>query len=485
MKSKISWFGIDFGTTNSAAFSLTGTNVSNVMPIHYGDDEGRPFPSVVAIDRNSGEILVGREAKDRRNSLIETHDYFDSIKSIIDSDQKWMIAGKEWSAVDITATILKSLKERAEVDSDNCLDEAVIAIPIGYSSEKKKKLRDAAAKAGIKIKLFVNEPTAAFCSNYNSLKECKNVAVFDWGGGTLDVVVLRVDCDEIQELAAEGMHFAGNDIDLKLAEKMHTRFMRKKEKSIAFDDLDPVTKDQLLMKSEKAKCDFEDEDYVSISINRYGEFGAVRDSVDYDFFSLLIDSDVDQAISCLKKAIGNAGLNQVSIDRILCVGGSSKLRPLREKLEKEFGKDLLFYPEQVMWDIAKGAALIATSNSCYTLSKPIGLQLCDGSFLALLNKGQQIPCEECNIQFSVVDQEPDGPHEARFIFTDSEAENDRELYSPFVFPLRGFMDERLYLKCYVDQDNVFRAKVGSNRVPESRDRVWCFDNLRISFKIER
>ena len=80
-----SWFGIDFGTTNSAAVSLTGTDSDTITPIHYGDDEGRPMPSVVAINRQTREIVVGREAKDNRNSLIQTHEYFTSIKTIINS----------------------------------------------------------------------------------------------------------------------------------------------------------------------------------------------------------------------------------------------------------------------------------------------------------------------------------------------------------------------------------------------------------------
>jgi len=485
MESKFSWFGIDFGTTNSAAFSYTGADVNSILPIHYGDEEGRPFPSVVAIDKSNGEIITGRLAKEQHNSVLESHVYFDSIKSIIDSSETWEIAGEKWSAEDITGQILLALKNRVEKDTDNILDEAVLAVPVGYSPEKKRHLRNAAAKAGIRVKMFVSEPTAAFCSNYSELKECKNVAVFDWGGGTLDVVVLQIEDNEINELAADGMSFAGNDIDLNLAKKMHTRFMRKKGISISFDDLDPITKDQLLTKCEKAKCDFEDEDIVAISINKYGEYGSVRDSIEYDFFSLLIENDIDRAINCLNRAIDKAGLNSANIDRILCVGGSSKLRPLGERLEKEFGEELILYPDKVMWDIAKGAAIISTTESGYSLGKPIGLQLSDGSFMPLVNRGQRLPCKESSKLFSIVDHNPVGDQEARFIFTDSDEESTRELYETLVLPLRGFMDECIYLKYYIDQDNVFHAKVGSSREAEQRDKCWYYDNLKISFKVER
>lgn len=194
MATQFSWFGIDFGTTNSAAFSFTGTSKENVQPIHYGDDEGRPFPSVVAINKMTGEIITGREAKNRKNELMGAFEYFSSIKSVIDSNKTWEIAGKTWTPEDITSEIFIALKKRVEKPgSMNLLNEAVIAVPNGFTAEKKKHLRNAAKKAGINVKMFIGEPTAAFCSNYNELKSCKNVAVFDWGGGTLDVTVLKVE----------------------------------------------------------------------------------------------------------------------------------------------------------------------------------------------------------------------------------------------------------------------------------------------------
>ena len=484
MKSAFSWFGIDFGTTNSAAFSFTGTTTYNVLPIHYGDDEGRPMPSIVAINRETGEVIIGREAKDKRNSLIETHEFFTSIKSIIDSDKTWEFGGKTWTPEDITAEIFIALKRRIERDSENIIEEAVVAVPIGFSPVKKGHLRKAANKAGIRIKMFISEPTAAFCSNYVNLKNCKNVAVFDWGGGTLDVAILNIDNGNITELATDGFKFAGDDIDKKLAEKMHNRFSRGKSPVISFDELDPATKDQLLMKCEKAKCDFEDEDLVSISINRYASYGAVRDSIDYDIFDMLIQNDVQNALNCLDNAIKKSGLNVANIDSILCVGGSSKLRPLRDKLCDIYGEDLVYYPDKVMWDIAKGAAMTATRTSGYILGKSIGLLLSDDSFLPLLVKGQPIPCKEYSITLGIVQQSEDGNGEARFVFTDSEQKENRGFTENFVLPLRGLLDEYIQLSCYVDQDNVFKLKAGSNRMLESSYRVWSYDRLKVGFQIE-
>jgi|LSQX01.1.fsa_nt_gb molecular chaperone DnaK len=482
--SKFSWFGIDFGTTNSAAFSFTGTNSDNISPIPYGDDEGRPFPSVVAINKETGEIITGREAKDRRNTLIETHEYFSSIKSIIDSNKKWIIAGREWTAEEITSEIFKSLAERVKRNNANIVEEAVVAVPVGFSDKKKVHLRRAAQKAGIKIRMFISEPTAAFCSNYNELKSCKNVVVFDWGGGTLDVAVLKIDNGRIQELSTEGMNVAGNHIDRKLAEKMHAKFMRSKTPAVSFEEMDATIKDQLIMKCEKAKCDFCDDDIVSVSINRYGGYGSVRDTMNYDFFSLLLEEEVEEAINCLKRAIKKANLNTANIDRILCVGGSSRLRPLREKIEENYKEDLIYYPDEVMWDIAKGAAIISTRPGKYSLNKSIGIILSDGSYLPLLNEGQQIPCEEMHLTLGTVEGSSKEVKEARFIFTDSENPLKRSFVEHFVFPLRGFVDEYISLSCYIDPDFIFKLKLVSNRMHENSSKVWSYDKLKICYQIE-
>lgn len=480
MNSKYSWFGIDFGTTNSAACSFTGLSQDTIIPICYGDDEQRPFPSVIAINKTTGEIITGREAKSRRNELIGDHEYFSSIKSVIDGSQTWTIAGKTWTPEDIAAEIFKALKSRVERGTSNILDEAVVAVPNGFSSEKKRHLRNAAKKAGINVKMFISEPTAAFCSNYNELKSCKNVAVFDWGGGTLDVTILQVEDGKIFEMASSGMEFAGDDIDKKIAQKMHTRFMRNKTPAISFDELDPVTKDRLLSQCERAKCDFEDEDIVSISIMKYGNYGPVRDSIDYDYFSLLLEEDVSNAMRCLEEAIEKAGLNRASLDCILCVGGSSKLRPLKERLYSTYGEEMVYYPDKVMWDIAKGAAISSSRSSTFCSNQEIGVLLSNGELFPILQKGQPLPCKEFEMNFAIVDDEK----YAKFVITDNKFEEKRTFTKNLLHLTRGFMGEHFILKCYVDQDFVFKIAIRSSAAYEEKFIVWKYNELKVYYKIE-
>lgn len=479
MSNQFSWFGIDFGTTNSAAFSYTGVNRDYIVPIAYGDNEGRPFPSIVAIDKENGTVITGREAKERKNELLETCYYFSSIKSIMDSTQTWEIAGRIWTPEDIAAEILKALKDRVENDSDNHLNEAVVAVPNGFSHENKKHLRNAAKKAGFSIPVFIGEPTAAFCSNYNELKSCKNVVVFDWGGGTLDVTVLKTESGKIWEEATSGMKFAGDDIDKKIAEKMHAKFSKKKGINVSFEDLNPVTRDQLISKCEKAKCDFEDEEIVSISINKYDEFGPVRDSMDYEYFKLLIEEDINNAMRCLSDAIKKAGKNSASIDRILCVGGSSKLRPLQERLAQEYGEEMIYCPNRVMWDIAKGAAISSSRANSFCANQDIGILLSDGSIFNLLDKGQPLPCDEKEISFAIVDDEK----VAKVVISDSDDPQKRTFIETITIPARGFLGEHFLIASYVDDDFIFNLRIRSNYSYKEKYYVWKYNNLKLYWDV--
>ena len=471
-----SWFGIDFGTTNSAAVSLTGTDT--IIPIHYGDDEGRPMPSIVAIDRQTGEIITGRKAKDNRNTFLQSHEYFSSIKTIIDSDTIWNIAGKEYSAENIATEIFKSLKMRIESES-NQISEAIVAVPVGFSPKKKQHLRNAAREAGIEIERFISEPTAAFCSNYEALKDCKTVAVFDWGGGTLDVVILEIENDSIQELASENLPFAGDHIDAKLAERIHSKFIRSRQASISFENLEKNSKDRLLMECERAKRELETEDLVSLQIFKYGNFGTLNESIEYNYFSLLIENDIEKALNCLEKAIEKSGKSRIELDRILCVGGSSKLRSIQEKLTEIYGEDIVYYPKSVMWDIAKGAAFAATRRGGYTLNKPIGLILSDNSFFPIVPKNHPLPCTEIEMYFGVTGDEKT----ANIIVTDSESPTEREFSENIALPICGYHDESIIIKCYIDENFVFKLIVQSSKMPKDVGVIWTYDRLKISYRL--
>ena len=472
------YFGIDFGTTNSAVHAITaiGDRIDDEFDI--GENDRRPLPSFVAIHKETGEVVTGLDAK---GSIADEDEYqvFSSIKTSIGEEREWEIAGKTWTPVDIAAELFKALKQKAESSTRGTMTEAVVAVPVGFSSKKKNNVRKAAKKAGIKVLMFVSEPTSAYCSRANEMHKYHNVAVFDWGGGTLDVVVLRIEGNIVHELSAVGITMAGNDIDRHLAERVCLNASSKSGDDFAFEDLSQKVQLRLLQKCEQAKCDLADEDIVTIMDANLDGHGMMMEKIDYPYFSLLIENEINQAVDCLMKALSEAGMNKESIDCILCEGGSSRLRPLQEKLLKMFDRQKLIFPRKAMWDIATGVAQIAYKPGCYTLNKPMGLMLSNNKFYPLLKVGQRVPTEEKTVSFGVID----GSDDARFIISDGD-ENTQTFADIFPVKIRGFSDEVLKVSCYVDADMVFRMKIKSNRMPDDFFRVWTYSNLKVSYEID-
>jgi molecular chaperone DnaK len=472
------YFGIDFGTTNSAVHAITAIGDSVDDEFDIGENDRRPLPSYVAIHKGTGDVVTGLDAK---GSIADENEYkvFSSIKTIIGEDREWKIAGKIWTPVDIATELFKALKKKAEASTKGEMTEAVVAVPVGFSSKKKNNVRKAAKAAGIKVLMFVSEPTSAYCSRASEMRRYHNVAVFDWGGGTLDVVVLRVEGNIIHELSAVGITMAGNDIDRHLAERICMNVASKSGDDFAFEDLSQKVQLRLLQKCEQAKCDLADEDIVTIMDANLDGYGMMMEKIDYPYFSLLIENEINQAVDCLMRALADAGMNKESIDCILCEGGSSRLRPLQEKLLKLFDRNKLIFPRKAMWDIATGVAQIAYKPGCYTLNRPMGLILSNNKFYPLLKAGQRVPTEEKVVTFGVID----GSKDARFVISDGE-ETNQTFSEIFPVKIRGFSDEVITVSCYVDADMVFRMKIKSNRMPDDFFRVWTYSNLKVSYEID-
>ena len=471
-------FGIDFGTTNSATvgFSILGSESSRNQ---YGDDEGRPNPSVVAIDRRTGNVMTGREAWNKKVELSDSCEYVSSVKSILATGWKKKIAGKTWSAVDIAAEIFKGLKRKVRETSGQNLEEAVVAIPVGFSAEKREEVRKAALQAGIDVTGFISEPTAAFYANYSELQACTNVAVFDWGGGTLDVSVLKNENGKLYELATAGINVAGDAIDDKLARRIHARLARKKNIKKAFEDMPHSAQDLLLVRSEKAKRTLSDSDDVTISMVAYGDFGPCRETIDYEWFSEVITPEVDMAINCLAKVIEESGVGLANIDRIVMVGGSSNLRPLIERMQEIYG-DALYFPEETMWNVSVGAAMLALHPGAYHSNQSIGLVMSDGSYFELLPVGADLTEWERKCSFGLTDTS----QEARFVFDGSTDIRESPLkYRSLNIPAYKFLQEKIRLTATVDEDLIFRVNAGSNMRPDSFGRIWEYPNLKCYYEL--
>ncbi len=474
-------FGIDFGTTNSSVVQCVSLD-GKTRRIPYGDDEGRPMPSIVAIDKATGEVFIGREAWNKRSELAQSCECIQSVKSLLEVDG-WskFIAGKWWTAKDIAAEVFKAL--RNNITGNDSFEEdlkAMVAVPVGFSRSKREAIRNAAKEAGIDVEGFISEPTAAFFANYDELKSEETVVIFDWGGGTLDVSVIRNSGGRISELATTGMPIAGDDIDERLARKVHAKVTRKKGVNLSFDEMSPAARDMLLVRAERAKRALSEDDDTVISLNRYGDIGAFRERVSYEWFEAIIDGIVEDAISCLDRAISDAGETPETIDRIVMVGGSSNIGPLLDKLDTRFG-DKLFFPEQTVWSISNGAAQLSQNPGRYHSSQKVGLILADDSYFPLLNPGDPIMDWSKSVDFGLVDKST----EMRVVFSGSKDIDDSEDKQQVVsVPSYRFLEEKLKVHAFVDRNSVFRVELKSSMRKQSDTVFWEYDKLKLYYSLE-
>lgn len=471
-------FGIDFGTTNSATvgYAFMGDRYEKIL---YGDEEQRPVPSVVAINKTDCTVYTGREAWERRQELSQECEYIPSVKSLLDQNWKKTISGKTWTPVEVAAEVFKGLQKNVYDRTGILMEEAIVAIPVGLNAYKRTMLRNAAALSGIKITSFVSEPTAAFFANYKDIRNDNTVAVFDWGGGTLDVSVLRHYEGKIFELATGGRPEAGDIIDRKIAEKVHARIARKKKINVSFDDMPAINRDMMIVRAERAKRAMYDDDTATISINNYGEFGAIRETLDYDWFAEIIDANVDDAIECFNRVVEESGVGISNLDRIIMVGGSSNLRPLIEKLDVKYGEKL-YFPDETMWNVGVGAAMLSATPGFYFANQKIGVRLSDNTLFPLLKENTKIDNWKTKHHFAIVDSNK----EARFIFSGStDLERDETKYVTLQIPSYSFLQEQIILEANIDDDLVFNVKAYSSMRPQEFQRVWRYERLKCYYRL--
>lgn len=475
-------FGIDFGTTNSSAaryesyrFRTTGGGMTDsVVPY---DEGGRPVPSVVAIDKRTGMVHTGLDAWKRRAELEDTCECISSIKSVLD-DERWSktIAGREWTAVDVASEVFMKLRDVARRQRAE-MNVATLAMPVGLKPAARRTIRKAAAYAGIDVENFVSEPTAAFFAYYDDLMSADRVLVFDWGGGTLDVSVLRHSRGRVIELATKGMKFAGDDIDLEIAERIHSFIAREKGINVAFEDMDAHSRDALVVRAEQAKRELSERDRTVVTLVQYGGAHAVRRELNSDWLEEVVGPIVNRAMGCVDMALSQAGVSDAGIDRILLVGGSSNLRPLRARMEERFG-DRLFFPGDKGWSVSRGAALLSYAPGSYVAAQNVSIILADGTPYYLLREGERVDGWHKSVEFGITD----ASQTLRIVFSGSaDIDEDEERLRLTEVRGYGFLEEKMILEAEVDPELVFRVRVRSSMRPRRDTQVWEYDRLKLSY----
>ena len=343
--------GIDLGTTNSCVAVIEGGE-----PTVITNSEGsRTTPSVVAFTKD-GERLVGQLAK---NQAVTNPDRtVISIKRHMGSDYKVDIDGKKYTPQEISAMILQKLKTEAEGYLGEKVTDAVITVPAYFTDSQRQATKDAGQIAGLNVQRIINEPTAAALAYGIDKENEQKIVVYDLGGGTFDVSVIEIG-DGVQEVLATAgnNHLGGDDFDQRLIDYFVAEF--KKSDGIDLKN-DKFAMQRLKDEAEKAKIALSNAPSVNVNIPYITADATGPKHLNVQLtrakFNELTADLVEATMGPFKQAISDSGLSMNEIDKVLLVGGSTRIPAVQEAVKKYTGKDPFkgINPDEC---VAMGAAL--------------------------------------------------------------------------------------------------------------------------------
>ena len=326
--------GIDLGTTNSCVAVM-----ENDRAVVIANKEGiRTTPSVVAFTKD-GQRLVGEAAK--RQAAVNTDRTIVSIKREMGSDFRKNIDGKAYTAQEISAYILMKLKKDAEDYLGTEVTDAVITVPAYFNDAQRQATKDAGRIAGLNVRRIINEPTSAALAYGLDHGETQTVLVYDLGGGTFDVSVIRIGEGAIEVLATAGdNHLGGDDWDAKLRDYMLDTF--RKETKIRLDK-DKTAFFRVQEEAEKAKKGLSAAAayHVNLPFIAQDKNGPVHMemTITRDIFNDLTKDLLMRTDEPVRQALNDAGLATREIDKILLVGGSTRMPAVYDRVKNFFGRE--------------------------------------------------------------------------------------------------------------------------------------------------
>ena len=326
--------GIDLGTTNSCVAVMEGGNAV-VIPNAEG---ARTTPSVVGFSK-TGERLVGQTAK--RQAIANPERTISSIKRHMGSDYKVDIDGKKYTPQEISAMILQKLKTDAEAYLGQPVTEAVITVPAYFTDAQRQATKDAGKIAGLDVKRIINEPTAAALSYGIDKEDDQRVMVYDLGGGTFDVSIIEMGDGVQQVLATAGNNrLGGDDFDQRIINWMVEEF--KKTEGIDLS-ADKMAVQRLKDAAEKAKIELSSTTTTNINIPFITADATGAKHLDMNLtvakFNELTKDLVDATMGPVQQALSDSGLSPSDLNKILMVGGSSRIPAVQEAVRQKLGKE--------------------------------------------------------------------------------------------------------------------------------------------------